>query len=258
MFFAFGELVHNKIVTNSLKENGLVFVENLEGIYGNVIIRAHGIKKDIYEYMNKRKINFFDYTCPNVLNIHNIASSYKENGYFIFLLGDSKHPENIGTISFCGDNSFIIDDESFLEKGLSKFKISQKSKLLVIAQTTYSVKNFEKITEKIKNSLNKNVELVIKNTICNATEKRQKETKEIAKKVEYMIIIGGKNSSNTKKLFDIAKENCKNAICIESKDELNLEEVRKYEVIGIMAGASTPKASIDEVCNELLENKINV
>ena len=206
----------------------------------------------MYEYMCENEIVFFDYTCPNVLNIHKIAEEYAKKGFFIFLVGDNKHPENIGTISFCGENSYIIEDETCISDAMENFAKSKIKKLLIIAQTTYSVNIFSLIVNKVKNCISNEIELLVKNTICNATEIRQKETEEISKKVEYMIIIGGKNSSNTKKLYDIARNNCKNTVCIEDKKELNLEEIKKCNIVGIMAGASTPQISIEDVKKELL------
>lgn len=247
--FCLGELVHNQRVINDLENKGITFIENVNIDSGDVIIRAHGISKEIYRYMLERKVNFLDYTCPNVLNIHKLAEEYANNGFFIILLGSSKHPENIGTISFCGENSVIIENEEEIECAIKKINTK---KILIISQTTFSLKVFDDIVKKIKELLDSSYEIVIRNTICNATEIRQKETEQLSKNVECMIIIGGKNSSNTKKLYEIASKNCANAICIEDKTELNLEEIKKYNVIGIMAGASTPQASIDEV-KELLE-----
>ena len=145
-----------------------------------------------------------------------IADEYSKNGYFIFLCGSKKHPENIGTISHCGKNYYVIEKEEDVFKAMEGFENSKLQKLLLISQTTYSLEKFCAIEEIIKNQLEKNTEIVIKNTICRATELRQKETEEISRRVDYMIIIGGVNSSNTKKLFDIAKNNCKNCICIET------------------------------------------
>lgn len=254
--FCLGEIVHNKIVVQDLEKKGVIFIDELSEKNQNVIIRAHGVSKEIYEYMEENEIKYWDYTCPNVLNIHKIASEYFENGYFIFLLGDRKHPENIGTISFCGKNSYVIESEDDVDKAISALKKSKISKLLIITQTTFSVKAFNTIAEMIKEKVGDGIDIIIKNTICNATEIRQKETEKISKEVDYMIIIGGKNSSNTKKLYNIAKFNCKYAICIENKDELDLEEIKNFNKIGIMAGASTPKNSINEVKEEI--EKINI
>ena len=168
-------------------------------------------------------------------------------------MGNKQHPEVIGTISYCGNNYSVIEKEDDVFKALDRFKKSKFKKLLLISQTTYSLEKFYKIEEIINNELEKNIEIIIKNTICRATELRQKETDEISKKVDYMIIIGGVNSSNTRKLFDIAKNNCENCVCIETAIELNLQDCIKYNKIGIMAGASTPKKSIEEVVHILNE-----
>ena len=249
--YGLGEIVHNKKVVKKLENLGMIFIENIEDARGKTIIRAHGIPKEVYEKAKENKIEIIDYTCPKVLKIHQIAEEYAQKGYYIFILGAKNHPENIGTISYCGKNYSVIEKEDDVFKALEKLEKSNIKKLLVISQTTYSIEKFYIIEEIIKNELPKDIELVIKNTICKATELRQIETEEISKKVECMIIIGGKNSSNTKKLYEIAKKNCKQAIAIESVDELNIEELKDKEKIGIMAGASTPKESIDEVINYL-------
>ena len=201
--YCLGEIVHNKQVINDLEEQGIKFIENIEDAKGTTIIRAHGVPKEIYEEANKRNIELKDYTCPNVLRIHKIVEDYSQKGYFVFLCGSSKHPENLGTISHCNKNSYIIEKEDDTFKALEKLEKSGIKKLLVISQTTYSLEKFYIIKEIIENELPKNIELVIKNTICATTEQRQIETKELSKKVDIMIIIGGKNSSNTKKLYNI-------------------------------------------------------
>ncbi len=245
--YCFGEIVHNGDVINNLKEKGVEFIEDLSNSKGLTVIRAHGISKDNYEYLKNNQIKYIDYTCPNVLNIHKVAEEYSKKGYYIFLIGDSKHPENIGTISFCGEASLIIEREDDVKNAIEIYKKSNSNKLLIIAQTTYSLKSFNNIVEKIKEMCNGKWQIVVKNTICNATEVRQIETEELSKKVDVMVIIGGKNSSNTKKLYDIALKNCKKAILVENSHELDLGDVKDEAVIGIMAGASTPQSSIEEV-----------
>ncbi len=249
--YCLGEIVHNKQVIKDLEEKGLVFIENINESKGETIVRAHGIKKEIYRLAKKLKINLKDFTCPNVLKIHKIAEEHAKKGYYIFLCGNKNHPENIGTLSFCGDNVSVIETEEDVADAMNLLKKSKIEKLLVILQTTYSVERFKKIEKLIKEYIPENVKLIIKNTICHATELRQKETEEIAKKVQYMIIIGGANSSNTKKLFEIGKTNCKNCVCIETVNDLDLNIINKYEKIGVMAGASTPQDLIEEVVNIL-------
>lgn len=247
--YCLGEIVHNKQVVEELENEGITFIEDIKDAKGNTIIRAHGVPEEIYKEAEKRNIELKDYTCPNVLKIHKIAEEYSKKGYYVFLCGSKKHPENIGTKSYCKENSYIIEKEDDTLKALEKLEKTGIKKLLLISQTTYSLEKLYIIEERIKNELPKNIELVVKNTICKATELRQKETEELSKKVDSMIIIGGKNSSNTKKLYEIASKNCKNTICIETKDELKKELYKDSEKIGIMAGASTPQKSIDEVVN---------
>ena len=252
--YCLGELVHNKQVIDTLKQDGIEFIEKIEDIKernSKVIIRAHGIEKDIYDKAQKNDIEIIDYTCPNVLRIHRIAEEYEKKGYYIFLTGTEKHPEIIGTISYCGQNFSLITQKEDIEEALEKLKKSNIKKLLVISQTTYSMKKFEEICKTIKEKLPKDIKILIKNKICLAKELRQKETQKIAKKVDKMIIIGGKNSSNTKKLYEIASEYCKDTICIETKNELDKTQFKNIETTGIMAGASTPQKSIDEVLNFL-------
>ncbi len=245
--YCLGEIVHNKQVIRDLEKKGIIFVEDINEAKGKTIIRAHGVPKKVYEEAQKKDIELKDYTCPNVLKIHKIVEEYTNKGYFLFLCGSKKHPENIGTISYSNQNSYIIEKEDDTFKALDKLEKSGIKKLLVVSQTTYSLEKFYIIEEIIKNELPRDVELVVKNTICKATEIRQKETEEISKKIDMMIIIGGKNSSNTKKLYDIAQKNCKSAVCIETIKELDKEKISQINKIGIMAGASTPQKSIDEV-----------
>lgn len=251
--YCLGEIVHNKQVVEELKNEGASFIEDISDAKGKLIVRAHGIKKEIYDDAKKRGIELKDFTCPNVLRIHEIAEEYAKKGFFIFLSGNKNHPENIGTISYCGNNYFVIEKEDDVFKALEEFNKSQLKKLLLISQTTYSLEKFYIIEEIIKNELGKNVDLVIKNTICRATEIRQKETDKISKEVDYMIIIGGSKSSNTKKLYEIAKQNCKNCICVETAEQLNLSDLKGKNRIGIMAGASTPQKSIEEIYNVIKE-----
>ena len=245
--YCLGKLVHNGEVIKKLEKMGLKVIEDIEKANDKVIIRAHGIPKEIYKKVKELNIDIFDYTCPNVLKIHNIAEEYEKNGYFILLIGKKEHPEIIGTISFCGENSYVLEKVDEIHEAIKKINKSHINKILIIAQTTFSIENFEIIVEAIKGEIKNSVELEIKNTICNETRIRQEETNQISKEVQCMIIIGGKNSSNTKKLYDIAKINCKNAFVIENKEELPIDKVKKFKKIGIMAGASTPNESINDI-----------
>ena len=249
--YCLGEIVHNKDVVKSLEEQGIRFIEDINEAKGETIIRAHGVEKEVYEEAEKLGIKLKDYTCPKVLKIHEIVEKYAKQGAYIILTGSKKHPENIGTMSFCGDNYFVVENEEMIEEALEEFEKTKISKLVLISQTTFSVERFKIIQDKIKESISKNVELIIKNTICPATRIRQEEVSRIAKDVDKMIIIGGKNSSNTKKLFEIAIKNCNNSYSIENEKELDLDLFNKNDKIGIMAGASTPQESIENVVKAL-------
>ena len=250
--YGLGEIVHNQEVVKELENLGMHFFENIEDANGKTIIRAHGIPKQMYEQARKKQIELIDYTCPKVLKIHQIAEEYANKGYYIFLLGNKKHPEIIGTLSYCGENKFIIEKEDDTIKALEALEKSGIKNVLVISQTTYSLEKFYIIEEFIKNEIPRNIKVVIKNTICQATEIRQKETEEMAKKVDCMIVIGGKNSSNTKKLYEIAIQYCKIVLLIENETELALHNnIKANNKVGIMAGASTPRESIEKVIEKL-------
>ena len=251
ILYGLGEIVHNQDVIKELENLGMQFIENIGEANGKTIIRAHGIPKQVYEEARQNQIELIDYTCPKVLKVHQIAEEYANKGYYIFLLGNKKHPEIIGTLSYCGENRFVIEKEDDTIKALETFEKSGMKKILVISQTTYSLEKFYIIEEIIKNEIPRDVEVVVKNTICQATEIRQKETEEMAKKVDAMIVIGGKNSSNTKKLYEIAKQYCKTVLLIENETELVLDNIKSTDKVGIMAGASTPKESIEKVIEEL-------
>lgn len=245
--YCLGELIHNGQVIKELENAGLKIVDKLEQAKDRIIIRAHGIAKAEYLKAQELKIEVLDYTCPNVLSIHKIADAYATQGYYIFLIGAKNHPENRGTISFCGENSCIIETEDDINTASKLFQASNLKKLLIIVQTTFNLEKFNAYVAAIKQQLAPDIALEVKNTICNATRIRQEETRAIAKNVPCMIIIGGKNSSNTKKLYDIAKENCANTFCVETQADLNLNLIKQFPKIGVMAGASTPNASIQAI-----------
>lgn len=248
-----GELIHNKQVVKSLEDKGLKTINSIDEASNKAIIRAHGVSKEVYDIAKQRNIELVDLTCPKVLRIHKQVQAFAKDNYFIFLFGVKNHPETIGTFSFCGDNSFLIESISDIDNAINAFRNSNLNNLLIISQTTFSLKLFEEMCSIISNSLGDYYSIYIEKSICNATATRQIETKELSKSVDLMIIIGGKNSSNTKKLYDIAVENCKHAIHIETKDDLNLDFIKKFENIGIMAGASTPEYIVNDVRDAIIQ-----
>lgn len=252
--YCLGEIAHNKQVIDDLENKGMEFIDDLaEVIYypAKVLIRAHGVKKEVYETAKNKNINLIDYTCPKVLAIHNIVEEYQKRGFYIFFTGENNHPEVVGTLSFCGSHVFLIETSLDIPKALEEFKKSGINQLLLISQTTFNLEKFKQIRYEIENLIPQNIHFVVQNTICMATQVRQAETRELSSKVDMMIIIGGKKSSNTQKLYEIALENCKNTIWIQTKLELEDISFDHIENIGIMAGASTPQNVIDEVVSFL-------
>lgn len=252
--YCLGELVHNKGIINNLTKQGFKTINDVkEAPRGSkLVIRAHGVSPEIYEKAKRNQNEIFDFTCPAVMKIHKQVEEKRKNSY-IFVLGEKKHAEVIGTKGFCGENSFVIETREDIEEAIRQLKNSNLKKLYIIAQTTFSVVRFDEIVKVISEQL-KGYEIEINKSICASTQNRQAEAEEMSKKVDFMIIIGGKNSANTIKLYEVSKQNCP-SIHVENKDELNLEEIKKYNKIGITAGASTPKDDIQELVQILEEIK---
>ncbi|MFI3260272.1 MAG: 4-hydroxy-3-methylbut-2-enyl diphosphate reductase [bacterium] len=247
-----GEIVHNQDVINELESLGLNIIESEKEAIDKVIIRAHGTTKEVYSYLENKKIKIYDYTCPKVLIIHNLASKLKKEGYSILLLGSKKHPENIGTISYCGEGSQIVENKDDIEKFLDN---NTNKKIALIVQTTHNYDNYIEVKEYLELKLKeKDIDFYTKNTICSATSERQEEVKELSKKVDTMIIVGGKKSSNTTKLYKIALENCKNTMSVENEKDIDLEKI--FGEIGVMAGASTSKDTVLKVIEKIKKNVI--
>lgn len=238
-----GELLHNEAVLNKLKENGLSIIDDIKNgkNYSKVVLRAHGVEKDVYKKAEENNIKIYDNTCPKVKVIHKYLEEYNSKGYSVILIGEKEHPEVIGTKSFA-DDVYVIDDISEVDS------LPDFDKVLCVAQTTFNSIEYKKIVEKL-NTKYKNIKII--DTICNSTYERQKETEQIAKKVDIMVIIGGLKSSNTKKLYDISKSICKEAIWIQFDNDIKLEECKKYDTVGVMAGASTPDFLINSVLEKL-------
>lgn len=253
--YCLGELVHNSQVIDGLKEKGAYFINTIEEAKENVIIRAHGVPKEVYQKAETLGLTVSDFTCPKVRRIHEIAKEYSNKGYYIFLTGKSEHPEVLGIVSCCGENYSVIRNIEDVPEALNKFSNSEIKSVLLISQTTFNIKKFLNIEQLIKNNISPNITFEIINTICNASEMRQEETEDIAKEVDCMIIIGDRTSNNTKELFEIASKHCDNSIFIGTKSDIDINNFKIYSKIGIMAGASTPKQSIDEVVELLGDNE---
>lgn len=245
--YCLGEIVHNRQVIEELEKQGMITVENLEEIPENskVIFRAHGEPEYKYEIAKKRNLEVYDLTCGKVTAIHKKVQKEKDDS-FIIILGKKKHPEILGTKGFAGENSYIIETEDNILDAYMEYEKTEIGRVYVVAQTTISSSYFDFLAEEIEKNFIE-ADVVIDKTICNATEIRQKETKEMSKKFETMIIIGGKNSSNTKELAKISEESCNKVNLIETVKEIKNIDFSGIKEVGIMAGASTPKEIIKEV-----------
>lgn len=253
LIYCLGEIVHNKQVVKSLEDKNMITVNNIEEIPDNsfVIFRAHGEAESVYERAKEKKLKIIDATCGKVKVIHHKVVKEKENGAFILIIGKKSHPEIIGTKGFSGKNSYVIESCDDILDAYIKFEESEINDVYVCSQTTFSNTEFEKIVKEIEDNFYE-ANIKIDNTICDATNLRQVETLKLSKEFHKMIIIGGKNSSNTKELANIAKENCKDVYLVETSDDLNnYNNISKEDKIAIMAGASTPKESIDDIVNYL-------
>ena len=251
--YSYGQLIHNKTVTDDLASKGLQIVENLDGLTeGTLLIRSHGVGKALYDEAEAKGLKILDGTCPFVKKIHNIVHDKLAEGMGIIIVGDGTHPEVIGINGWCENAAVILEDE---EAAKTK-EIPEKEKYAVVVQTTFRQAKLDKILEILQD---RGVNMEVHNTICSATEKRQTEAEELSKTVDKMIVIGGKNSSNTQKLVEICAKNCGNTVHIETICDLVLNNFGKDDKIGITAGASTPPAIIKEVVvtmSEALENAV--
>jgi len=245
----FGPIIHNKDEINRLKnEKNVDLVENIDEAlkFDTLIIRTHGITKENYKKLKQEGKKIINATCPYVTKPQQIVEEMSKKGYSIVIFGDKNHPEIKGVASFSADRerTFVVLEESELVgKALG-------TKVAVVAQTTRKPEDFKKIVSFL---VGRTAEVRVFNTICNATFENQDAAAELAQKADVMIIIGGKNSSNTKQLFNIAKSYCKDSYHIENESELKKEWFEGKELCGISAGASTPDWIIQKVVKKIEE-----
>ncbi len=242
--YTFGPIIHNEEVVKDLKDKGINVINSLQEAAavrpGTMIMRSHGAARSIYTELSQMGWNIIDATCPFVKKIHKIVDEESAEGTQIVIVGNEHHPEVEGIMGWCNNTPVVIDTE---EKALD-FKPQDNKKVCIVSQTTFNYKKFKDIVEIIQK---KRYDIFVRNTICNATEERQAEARELAKKSDAMIVIGGKNSSNTQKLFEICKEECVNTYYIQTLRDLDLNKFCCAGCVGITAGASTPNNIIQEV-----------
>lgn len=239
--YALGPLIHNKQAVEKYEEKGLKTVDEVESVpeSKNMIIRSHGVSESVYKSASDKNINIIDTTCPFVKKIHNIVNTYHNEGYQIIVIGDMNHPEVIGINGWCDNSAIIIKTPEQMDS----IELDKSKKYCVVSQTTMNLDLHKQITDKLSKDLDT---VVFNNTICSATKERQEAAKDLSREVDCMIVIGGKHSSNTQKLVNICKEIVP-TFAIETKEELDGEELNKYKTIGVTAGASTPDWIIDDV-----------
>jgi len=270
--YVYGQLVHNERVIEDLEKKGIEFVEDIENIPKDAVtvLRAHGEPGTTYNKLKSKNINkdnnLNDATCPLVTLVHNVAIKLKNNGYEVIIFGKKDHPESIGTsYHIKGEDTFIVEDQKDASLVVDYINKNNFNKVALVSQTTMSVTGYQELIDNInKISSTKFEELhlslkdmdksfVFVDTICNPTKQRQSDTEEIAKKADIMVVIGGKNSSNSKELASKSKEFGVETYFIQSVDQLQKDWFNKKEHIGVTAGASTPDITINEVVDRIKE-----
>ena len=242
--YTYGPIIHNEVVVQDLEERGVQVLEGKEDLgqltEGTVIIRSHGVGKEIYDLISAKGLNCVDATCPFVKKIHRTVEKESAAGRQIIIIGNDNHPEVEGIKGWCHHPALVIESAEQAEA----LSLPEGTKVCIVSQTTFNYKKFKDLVEILDK---KRYDRIVVNTICNATEERQTEARQIAGKVDAMIVIGGSHSSNTQKLFEICRKECENTYYIQTVHDLDLEVLRSTGLVGITAGASTPKKIIEEV-----------
>ena len=250
--YTYGPIIHNEEVIKDMEKKGVEVIlseEELKQIKsGIVIIRSHGVPKRICDLLDENGVHYVDATCPFVKKIHRIVEEKSRDGYHIVIIGNREHPEVMGIEGWAQGPATIIQTE---EEARAFELVPESEKVCVVAQTTFNYNKFKDLVEIISE---KRYDIIVLNTICNATKERQEEAYDIAKRVDAMIVIGDKRSSNTQKLFEICSNACADTYYIQTLGDLNMNQLRSVETVGITAGASTPNKIIEEVQNNVRIN----
>ena len=242
--YTYGPIIHNEFVVKDLEKKGVCVLNTEEELSaltdGIVVIRSHGVGKHIYDLLEAHHITVVDATCPFVKKIHRIVEKQTAEGRRVIIIGSPEHPEVQGIRGWGNDTTLVVEKPEQIDDLL----LSKEEKLCIVSQTTFNYKKFQDLVEKFEK---KGYDILVLNTICNATQERQVEARRIASEVDAMIVIGGKHSSNTQKLYEICQKECKNTYFIQSLGDFNPECVNSVRSVGITAGASTPNQIIEEV-----------
>ena len=244
--YTYGPIIHNEEVVKDLEKRGVCVIETQEALKdckdGTVVIRSHGVGKEVYELLKRENISYVDATCPFVLKIHRLVEKYSNDNYHVVIIGNEEHPEVQGIRGWSSNPEETTVISNLQEA--QNFTLKTDKKICVVSQTTFNNKKFKELVEIITE---KGYDIIVLNTICNATQERQAEARKIAANVDAMIVIGGKTSSNTQKLFEICKKECENTYYIQTLKDLDLSKLQSINSVGITAGASTPNKIIEEV-----------
>ena len=241
--FTLGPIIHNEQVVKDLEKKGVKVIDSVNDISekeNTTIIRSHGVPQNVINALKEKKVNIVDATCPFVSKIHKIVKQASEDGKTVVIVGSDNHPEVEGIKGWCVSKPIVIESASEAEK-LDNFG---GKKLCIVSQTTFNYKKFKDIVDILSK---KSYDIDVMNTICNATEERQTEAGTIARQSDAMLVIGGKHSSNTQKLYEICRKECENTYFIQTLDDLDLKQFQSFRSVGITAGASTPNNIIKEV-----------
>ena len=248
--YTFGPIIHNEEVVGDLEKKGVSVIADeteLAGIKeGVVVIRSHGVAKSVYEQIERQGLECVDATCPFVKRIHNIVEKESAAGKQILIIGNAGHPEVEGIMGWSNTPALVAETRSEIEK----IACDTEKPVCIVSQTTFNYNKFQDLVEKISKT---RYDILVLNTICNATQERQVEAAKIASEVDAMIVIGGRHSSNTQKLYEICLKECKNTFYIQTLGDLDPDSVSSVRSVGITAGASTPKKIIEEVHTRMAE-----
>lgn len=246
--YTYGPIIHNAVVVSDLEKKGVKVINSKEELMelqeGTVIIRSHGVPKEIYDLIEKKGLRLVDATCPFVRKIHKIVAAAGKNGKQIIIVGSAEHPEVEGIKGWCSSEVHIVSNLEQLDQ------INFEKPACLVSQTTFNYNKFKDIVEIVSE---KGYDIEVCNTICNATEERQLEAKSIAKNVDAMVVIGDKKSSNSQKLYEISSNECKNTFFVQTLRDLDLKLFESTGKVGITAGASTPQKIIKEVHASMTE-----
>ncbi len=237
--YTLGPLIHNPQVVDELSKQGIVVAEVIEDIpSGVIIIRSHGVGPDVFEKAKENGLQIIDATCPFVKKAHQLAEQLSNKGYQVVVVGDKEHPEVTGIVGWTGGQGVVVESPEEAEKLLPQKKVA------IISQTTQPEENFNKIVTVLKSKVQ---DVIAHNTICHATRDRQSAAVELARNVDLMIVVGGKNSANTQKLARLCAETGTTTHYVETAGEIDLQWLKGVKKVGITAGASTPDWIIEEV-----------